>query len=38
MKNLQILIDLNRRGEWGVENAIVINPAKARQFVSRDPE
>jgi hypothetical protein len=28
MKNLQI--DLNRLGEWAVENARVINPAKSK--------
>jgi hypothetical protein len=36
MEKLQI--DLNRLGEWAVENEMVINPAKSKQFVSREPE
>jgi hypothetical protein len=36
MENLRIY--LNRFGEWADENAMVINPAKARQCVSRDLE
>jgi hypothetical protein len=28
MENLQI--DLNRLGEWAVENAMVINPTKSK--------
>jgi hypothetical protein len=37
MEKLQI--DLNRLGEWAIENAMVINPAKSKAvFVSREPE
>jgi hypothetical protein len=38
-KDMEMLqTDLNRLGEWAAENAIVFNPANARQFVSRQPE
>jgi hypothetical protein len=36
MENLQI--DLKRLGEWAVENAVVINPAKSKAVYFRSPE
>jgi hypothetical protein len=33
MENLQI--DLNRLGEWALENEVIINPIKSKVFVLR---